>query len=223
MNALLVSLKSRTSAKSPLPADLQKAVLSIEAELADLQTEYGGLSLDAYSGVAGADKALETLSKKLGVARDRAATLKAAHSASLEREAAAVSASRAALQRSQFNAASKHLDLRDAAAGKFSKAIAEASAAYRELQTHNTKARGACPIGMSWPGGTTFDEVRGLAAAEFWRHSDGQNNQDGLALPGAGPNDSKYQHNPTAIPDLKERLEKETAWVKEKLKSKLPE
>lgn len=220
----ITDLKTKVSG-APAPADLTFMLSQAQDVLDHLQDDYGATALGAVDNPAG-EKALATIKQQITAARDRVEMLKAALVASEKQAAELIQAQRKALQKSQYLAAAKHLDLRDAAGAAYETAIAEATKQYRLLQIHTAKAQHACPLGMEWPG--TLDEanIMLLARGAGWKFVTGPEhgrpaNWDGYALPGMSAGDARYIDNPAATPPIADRLSKESADIKAVLKSKL--
>jgi hypothetical protein len=154
--------------------------------------------------------------------------LKAAQVASLKREAELVLAQRRALQTSQFLAASKHLDLMNAAASDYAKAIKDAATAYRAMHEHSDKARAACPLLTEWPGfALTERQLIALAGGEAYRHVSPPGNGEfanadlTYALPGAQYSEFEFKENPAAMVPIEKTVRQTNEDVKAALKKQL--
>ena len=196
-----------------------------EAELSELEAQHGGAALDALSGGSGATERLAGINRQLAAARDSVTTLRAAHKAAVDRDAATIRAQRAALQKTQIAAVRKHLEARDAAAVTLSAAIAEAAKHYHVLLERSAKAMAACPIGTEWPGGTMceHDPIRRLVEHELYRASASPGNRDGRAFPGAQLPGMEYEWQPAAVPPLADKISAASRYVMTELTGKAPE
>jgi len=193
------------AAQAPAIAEKLKAA---EAELRDLEAQHGTAALDALVGEAGAQSRFDELERNLAKVRNNVGVLRAAHKAAVERDEATIVAQRTSLRKTQLNAMRKHLEARNAAAEKFSAAIAEAAAQYHAMIDRSAKAIAACPIGSTWPQGTLceIDPLRRVVQHEIFRLSATPGNRDGRTLPGAELPHVNVEWQPEAIKPLAERL-----------------
>jgi hypothetical protein len=222
--SIVETLKAKTAAKSLSSSDIKSELSAAEAILAETEAAHGEAALAAMTG-SGAASALRDLETRLTDQRQRVATLRAAHQAAIRREEAAVAAQRASLRKSQYIALTRHVAARNAAAKAFATAIEEAAKQYRALHTHSLKARQACPIGLQFEGGPTFEQdgLRTLIAAEMFRVSAQDGNKDGLKLPEAAPNHVNYQSAPSHIPPLVDTITKASERTVAHLKKQMPQ
>jgi hypothetical protein len=205
--------------------DVQRKLRAAEAELAELETQHGTAALDAIVGEAGASDRLEALNRNLARSRESVATLRAAHTAAVERDEETVRAQRTALHKAQLAAVRKHLDARDAAAEALSAAIAEATKQYHVLLERSAKAQAACPIGTTWPINSLceHDPLRKALTHELFRLSATAGNHDGRAFPGAQLPGMEFQWQPAAIPALVDQVKHASRYVIAKLTGKSAE
>jgi hypothetical protein len=183
----------------------------------------GLLALDAEAGNADARELLDQNTAQLASARDRVATLRAAHAAALGQEAEGERAARASLQRTQLRVVKSCLAERDDAALALSIAITNAATAWRRLLAASKRAQAANPIGGSWPDGSLCElgELRPLVEQELARV--GTNPELGAQdhLPGARcPID--YVQRPDKLPPLVEQVKAASAHVVAKLSERIP-
>ena len=183
------------------------------ATLAELEAKIGFDALDALRD--GGD--LAGLQKQLTAARERVAMIQAALKAAQERDQQLLQQQRAAMQKTQLNSVKKHLEMRDAAAADFVKHITDAAAAYHKLQDHSAKAKGACPVGTTWPiHDRGVDQVKRHVQHEIFRAGGDQP----LPLPVAP--DLNGVAVPAGIPPMTEALTRESEAIIAKLTGKLP-
>lgn len=218
--SVIDNIRGRTPATIPQATDIARKLKEAESELATFEAEHGTAALDALSGDPKLADHLSTLHAKLIEARQRVETFRAAHKAAVERDQAARRAQLAALQRTQLTAVRTHLQARDAAAIALTGALEEAAKQFHVLLDRSAKARAACPMGMQWPP-TEYDNLRMLVAAEMYRLSASPGDNDGRALPGAAFPHVQFEHNPTAIPAMAEKIKKASVFVLAKLTGKV--
>ena len=207
---VLDTIRAKTGPKPPTSTELKRQLETAQAQLANLEAQHGALALDALANVPGADDKLKDLEAQLSAQRSRIATLKAAHGTAGEREAAALAAHRAGLQKSQRRAAANHLSAREKAAIALSAALEEAAKQYRALIQSSEKAQAACPILTSWPNGSLcgFDAVRRLVTGEMWRVSAQPGDSDKKTLPGASFPSLETQWAPGNVTPLVDQVKK---------------
>jgi hypothetical protein len=224
---ILEAIRGKPGAKTlaaQAPEVLRK-LRAAEAELAELETQHGAAALDAIADEAGASDRLATLNRNLTNARDNVATLKAAHTAAVERDEMTLNVQRTAIRKTQMAAVRKHLEARDVAAAALTEAIAEATKQYHALLDRSAKAQAACPIGTKWPFDTVceIDPIRRLVTDEIFRASATAGNRDGRAFPGAQLSNAKYEWQPRAIPSLVETVRQSSEYAMRQLIGKAPE
>jgi len=225
---LIDNLRGSPGAKPTHPMQAPEVAAKLataEGELSELEGQHGGVALDALAGVSGATERLAGINRQLATARERVATMKAAHKAALDRDEAAIRAQRAALQKTQIAAVRKHLEARDTAAVALSAAIVEATKQYHLLLDRSAKAQAACPIGTSWPGGTLCepDPIRKLVEHELFRASASPGGHDSRDFPGAQLPGSEYEWQPAAVPPLADKIKAASQYVMTELTAKAPE
>lgn len=226
--SLIDNLRGKPGPKAaqPMPATQASAIVAklqtAESELRALEAQHGDAALEAIGGEAGAQDRLETISAKLKGAREKISTLEAAHAAAVKRDEAMLDAQRTSLRKTQIAAMRKHLEARNAAAERFSAAMAEAAAQYRAMIDRSAKAMAACPIGSNWPQGTLceIDPIRQLAQHEMFRLSATPGNRDGRTLPGAALPSANVEWQPQVIKPLSETLKTASDFVIAKLTGK---
>jgi hypothetical protein len=218
--SLIPDLKSRVTAKAPSPAEIKTELTLAEAALADLEARHGGAALDAMSGTSGADATLRDLEQKLTTQRQRVQTLRAAHTAAVRREEEAIQAQRASLQRTQYRAMKKHLDMRDAAAKAFGEAVEVAAANYKALLEHSSKAIAACPVGKQFPMGAKAEDttIKTLIENELYRISAKAGPNDPYQLPGAVAPSATFLHQPENIQKLVDAIKEGSTFAANVLK-----
>jgi hypothetical protein len=198
------AVRSHQPVKPPTAADIQHRLSVAETEYSEAEAEHGQAAFDREAGVSGAADRVATAFASLAVARDRLASLRAAHVVAAERDAAAARASRAAIQSAQIRAVRSHLAARDAAAIELSVAIENACAAFKVLVHRSTKAAAANPIGGQWPPGsmTDFGDLKRLVEGELWRcGGEGAIGASG-SFPGGRPPTFDHQNNPAGLPPM---------------------
>ena len=224
--SIISELKDRVT-KAPAPADITFMLSQAQDALDHLQEDYGAAALSAIDNAEG-QKALDAIKQKIAGQRDRIEMLKAALVTAERQADELVQAQRKSLQKSQYLAASKHLDLMNTAAASYQKAISEAATAYRTMHEHSNKARAACPLLTEYPGfALSESELIRLAAGEAYRHvsppGGGKFANADLthALPGAQFSDLAFKENPDAMPPIEETVRQTNEDVKAALKRQL--
>jgi len=216
----------------PTAPGIAKKLEAAKAELAQIEAEHDTAALDAVIDAPGASARYADLQKRLASVRDNVAKLESAHRAAVARDDAAIRQQRASLQKAQLNAVRSHLAARDKAGERFEVAIVEAAAAYRELLLRSEKAQASCPIGMDWPGGSLCERDTIIRAVQHAMHKASaepgdlphdMGGQGGHALPGTALPGMDYQHRPTDIPALADRVKQASAHVIATLTGKAPE
>ena len=211
-------------AANPLAATAPAIAAKLQAaqsEVAELEAQHGDAALAAINGEPGAEDRLVAFDSKLKTARAHVATLQAAHAAAIKRDQSVLAEQRASLRKTQINALRKHIERRNREAEQLSAAIVELASHYHALLDATVKARGVVPIGSQWPE-SYFDfgpdAIRRLVAQEMFRLSASAGAAN--ALPGAHCGEARYEHQPSAMPQLVERVKEASGYIFKTLSGK---
>ena len=224
--SIISDLKTKVSG-APAPADITFKLSQAQDVLDQLEDQRGNAALLAIDNPAG-QKALADLKAQIATQKDHIGDLKAALAVAEKQANELIQAQRKSLQKSQYLAASKHLDLLNAAATDYAKAIKDAATAYRTMHEHSNKARAACPLLTDWPGfALSESELIRLAGGEAYRHvsepGGGKFANADLthALPGAQYSTLEQKEDPNRIPPIEETVRQTNEDVKAALKKQL--
>lgn len=188
-----------------LAAQLQQA----EQDLATLESQEPALSLAVAEQVGGAEANLTALQERIGEKRANIATLRAAHRAAQQREAAADRDRRARLVAETQAAVAAELDASVEDGKTFERHLRAAAKAHRSMHERRQRAADlAVKIGGLVPGARLYGTALVRAVeGEIYRLSDSGTMAHEYSLPGGRPIGWETIHNPAAIPSLVSQLE----------------
>lgn len=213
----LVAAKPAGPTAEKIAADLRAA----ESDLQAAESDHGQAALDAVSG---RPERLQEAEKRLSECRSRSATLRAALQAAKARDEQQRRELVAGMRKTQISAMKKHLQLRDAAAVKFTGLMEEALEQYRFLLQHSEKARilidqlSRAMFNEAYSGGAMVEDFKLIRAVanEFARISAAPGSI-AQALPGSELPSATYEHQPEKIPPMIDQIRKGSNWITARL------
>jgi hypothetical protein len=191
--------------RSATAASLAEELEAAEARLVELRDKHPAAALAAYESIPGR-KALADLEARIAEERRQAETLRGAHAAALEREAARRAATSAKKVEQQCKTARGHSDAHEAAILEIARAISILAPAFRKAIAEGTATINSAPEGTRFVACMlTPSEIIQAIQIELWRCSaDGSLNP--AVLPGADSHDIGTRMNPGAIAPLTEKV-----------------
>lgn len=218
MSAVATAARGKPPAPPLTAVEIKRRLDEAEASIPPLEAEHATAALNAEAQVEGAGQALIAIANRLEQTRQRIATLKAAHKAAVDREAAAERARRAELRRISVNEVKKHIAKRDDAMSRAAVAAENLALAFKEAAEHADAAGRVA--GAKVPDGslTTLGAIKRLISTELHRHTvPPQIGREGTALMLHGA-EVAVSEMYRAAPPMMEAIKADTAWILRSLK-----